>query len=88
MYIWGAGSFGDLVNDILKKYHYNIKGFIDSDFSKHGQMISGLIIYSPDILQNKKDFKIIVASQPGKYSIVKELEKRKYKHLVDYIVYK
>lgn len=87
VYIWGAGSFGIMVNDILKKYHCNVKGFIDNDNSKHGQIISGLIVCSPDILQNKKDVKIIVASQPGKYSIVKELEKREYRHLEDYIVY-
>lgn len=87
VYIWGAGSFGILVYEILQKNSYNIRGFIDSDTSKHGRITSGLKVYSPDILIDKEEIKIIVASQPGKYSIVKELERIGYRHLKDYIVY-
>lgn len=59
-----------------------------SDTSKHGQIVSGLPVCSPDILQSNRNSGIVVASQPGRYSIVKELEKMNYKHLEDYVVYK
>lgn len=86
VYLWGAGSFGKLVWEILKDNGLKISGFIDSDTSKHKNKISNLEVYSPEIL-NEKNVKIIVNSQPGRNSIINILEKKGYKHLEDYVVY-
>lgn len=85
VYLWGAGSFGKLVQEILEDNGFYISGFIDSDVSKHGEIIKGLEIKSPKILNDNA--RVIVTSQPGRRSIVHELTKMGYKHLEDYVVF-
>jgi len=92
IYIWGAGSMGQNLFYALKNYGFafKIKGFIDSDQSKHGKNVLGKEIYPPQILvqdNDKKKVKVLVASQPGKFEIVDFLERMGYKHLEDYLVY-
>ncbi|MFA5576799.1 MAG: glycosyltransferase [Tissierellaceae bacterium] len=87
IYLWGAGSFGLLVYEILTKYGHKIEGFIDSDKSKQGQSISGLTVYDPSILTSCENIGVIVTSQPGRVGIVKELEGKGYSHLKDFVVY-
>ncbi len=85
VYLWGAGSFGKLVREILENNGLKISGFIDSDTSKHKNKIANLEVHSPEILN--KNIKVIVTSQPGRKSIVYDLTKKGYKHLEDYVVF-
>ncbi|MGI5883002.1 MAG: nucleoside-diphosphate sugar epimerase/dehydratase [Dethiobacteria bacterium] len=87
VFIWGAGSFGELVNNILKKYFLKVEGYIDSDPQKYGSIIGGFRVFPPKMLRDKGKKKILVASQPGKYAIAKELEAMGYKHIEDYVVF-
>lgn len=83
VYLWGAGSFGMLVDEILRDNGLSISGFIDSDSSKQGTKLAGKEVYSPEILKDK--VKVIVASQPGRASIINALNQAGCKHLEDYV---
>lgn len=87
VFLWGAGSFGEMVYDVLKHNSLDIEGFIDSDPTKQGVFISGKQVFSSDIVRNGKDIKILVTSQPGMIPITNELENRGFEHLKDYLVY-
>ncbi|TCT14031.1 glycosyl transferase family 2 [Natranaerovirga pectinivora] len=87
VYIWGAGSFGKLVYNILREYSLPIEGFIDRDTKKQNILIDGLRVYSPNMITGNKTMKIIIASQPGTYSIINYIENIGYKHIDDYLVY-
>lgn len=88
VYIWGAGSMGQNLSNVLSEHNLEFAGFIDSDMGKWGQVVRGKKVFSPDIIENTSmDNKIIVASQPGKFAIVDYLEKLGYKHLQDYVVF-
>lgn len=85
VYLWGAGSFGMMVQEVLADNGLNISGFIDSNVLKQDGKIKDFKINSPQILS--EDIKVIVTSQPGRKSITNELEKNEYKHLEDYVVF-
>lgn len=87
VYIWGTGSLGHNVADILYEKGHEFSGFIDSDKKKHGTKIGEKTVYAPAILDCKGRNKIIVASQPGKNEIVKNLKEWGYRHLEDFLVY-
>ena len=88
VYIWGCGSFGRNVLKIFQSRGLKVKGFIDSNPKMHSSIVDGLLVYSPDILRQKENnYKIIVASQAGKFSIEKSLMSLGYKHLQDYLIY-
>jgi len=61
--IWGAGSYGKGVINILKSFSKNISFFIDSDKHKQGTEIEGIKTISPmDLKKKLKNEKIIIAS--------------------------
>lgn len=87
VYIWGSGSMGQNLSKVLNKHNLKFVGFIDSDEKKWGQAIGGKMIFPPNILEKDgMNNKILVASQPGKFTIVDCLKKMGYKHLKDYVV--
>ncbi|OCL27617.1 hypothetical protein U472_03435 [Orenia metallireducens] len=89
VYIWGAGSMGKNLFYVLTANNLNIKGFIDNNKEKAKKRIERKEIYGPEIINRKgiKNIKIIIASQPGKFEIVKYLRGKGYKHLQDFLVY-
>ncbi len=87
VYIWGAGSFGKNAFKIFKKENLDIYGFIDSNPNLWGFKLINRKIYSTDILERSKRIKVIIASQPGKFEIVKYLRNLGYQHLKDFVVY-
>ena len=87
VYIWGTGSLGHNVANILYTESLEYTGFIDSDKKKQGVNIGEKPVYAPAILDCEGHNKIIVASQPGKNEIVRELKERGFRHLEDYLVY-
>ena len=62
-YIWGTGYMSEQINLFcsyeMKKL--NIVGYIDNDKSKEGETFFGKKIYSPKVLENEKECKIIIA---------------------------
>lgn len=86
VYIWGSGSMGSNLAQILRENGLSFNGFIDSNPEKQGTSFKEMTIYSPDILDGSSQQKIIVASQPGKFEIVDQLKQKGYKHLRDFIV--
>jgi len=87
VYIWGSGSMGQNLSNVLRKHDLDFVGFVDSDEKKWGQAIEGKTVFPPNILErNGMNNKILVASQPGKIAIVDCLKKMGYKHLQDYVV--
>lgn len=87
IYIWGAGGMGLGVYYELLRNNYKICGFIDSNEKKHGSSLQNITIYSPNVLNDKKSKKVIVASDPGRFEICHYLKKIGYKHLEDFIVF-
>src|SRR5690625_1938973 len=61
VYLWGAGSFGKNVLDILYENGLHPVGFIDSDLNKIGKIIKGLKVYSKEHITDNS-CKIIVTS--------------------------
>lgn len=65
IFIYGAGYMGRMLMDYLRKSDLVVRGFIDSDSGKANDDISGIKVYTPDILQSlQKETSIIEA---GKY---------------------
>lgn len=90
VFIWGAGSMGQNLFYALKTHRLEskVRGFIDSDLTKHGKMVLDKMIYSPQALAKYgTKVKVIIASQPGKFEIADYLESKGYNHLEDYLVY-
>lgn len=85
VYMWGAGSFGEKMLDVLNENHLDICGFIDSNHEKEGKMVRNKKVFSPGILKPNLD-KVIVASQPGMIEIVKHLQDHGFIHLKDFVV--
>jgi hypothetical protein len=50
-YIWGAGYFGDAIFETLRN-DVDFTGYIDTNPSKQGKQMNGMIIHSPEILGN------------------------------------
>jgi FkbM family methyltransferase len=50
--IWGASNGGKLVRKELEKWAVPVSAYIDSDVSKHGSDLEGVLIYSPNTLQS------------------------------------
>jgi glycosyltransferase involved in cell wall biosynthesis len=88
IYIWGSGEFGKSVYEVLVKRGWHLRGYIDSNPELQGKLIDGMEVYSPDIIDNKKINKVIVASQPGMFQIIDYLQQFDYQSEVDFMVYR
>ena len=75
--IYGAGNSGkDLLIALENNKEFNIACFLDDDHEKHGRVLSGKKIYSPDFLDylvNKKEITYLLLAIPR---ITKDQRKR------------
>jgi hypothetical protein len=60
VYIFGAGRYGEMAY-IYYENKYDIRGFVDNNIKKQGELLRGREIYMPCILHDKKECMIIVA---------------------------
>ncbi|MGE6257344.1 glycosyltransferase [Heyndrickxia sporothermodurans] len=86
VYVWGSGSFGQSVIQLLNEKGWEISGFIDSNPLKNGQSINGYKVFSPEIINSLKENKVIIASQPGMFDIIHYLKNFGYKSEEDFMV--
>jgi len=87
VYIWGCGYFGKRTLSLLRDIGINVKGFIDSNPAKQGEIIESAPVYMPSILSfecNKKPFVVIGVGSQFKIEIEKELELLKFDAGFDY----
>lgn len=88
IYIWGAGSCGVNTCNRLKGTVV-AKGYIDSDSKKQGSNVNGLMVFSPDMLDNlsagTKPFVIIASTWAEE--IEKQLLAKEYVKNKDYLFY-
>jgi radical SAM protein with 4Fe4S-binding SPASM domain len=89
LYLWGAAKNGIKLLRLLNTMHQPIRGFIDSDTSKHGNYLEEIKIYSPQEIfqttENERPF-IIITSKAAP-EIKEQLQKNKFKQNEDFIAY-
>lgn len=88
VYIWGAGGLGKNLYNIFKENGFEINGFVDGVEEKWNTTIFNTTVKSPyEVINSSKNIKVIVASEPGRVSIVTYLKSMKYNNLIDYLVF-
>ncbi|MFL0251645.1 glycosyltransferase [Clostridium neuense] len=88
VYIWGAGGLGKNLYNIFKQDGFEISGFVDGSEQKWNTEIFNMTVKSPyKVISSSKNIKVIVASEPGRFSIAKYLKGMKYNNLIDYLVF-
>ena len=87
VYIWGAGGMGKNLLQFIQKEGFQVAGLIDGDRRKQETKVKGVEVLSPKLFAQKEEYKLIVASQPGRFEIVEHLENLGYKHLRDFVVF-
>lgn len=88
IYLWGAGSFGKNVLSVFNQRNIKVVGFIDRNYNNI-KTYDNIPILSPSHLEEQKHLnpKVFIASQPGMFEVVNQLEGYGYKHLSDYMVF-
>lgn len=85
-YLWGAGYIGRYAKDLFWDLGMRLEGFIDTDPTKQGKDIDGLMIYNPECI--KEDKKIIVTVDRKYYSgIIEKLKSLNLSYLRNYIFF-
>lgn len=88
IYIWGAGGLGKNLYNIFKENGFQISGFVDGAEEKWNTTIFNMTVRSPyEVINSSKNIKVVVASEPGRFSIVKYLKSVKYNNLIDYLAF-
>lgn len=88
VYIWGAGGLGKNLYNIFKENGFKVNGFVDGCEEKWNTRVFNMTVRSPyEVISSSKNIKVIVASEPGRFSIVKYLKGMKYNNLIDYVVF-
>jgi colanic acid/amylovoran biosynthesis glycosyltransferase len=88
IFIWGVGSGGLRVFDLLEKEGVIIEAFIDSDISKYGSTIRDKIVYPPARLtetSTTREVPFVIIATIFKDEVSGELKKINFKEFVDYI---
>lgn len=62
-YIWGALKNGRVAYQYFSGSDYDVVGFIDSNPNIQGEKMFGCEIFSPDVLKNEENVKVIIASE-------------------------
>jgi len=73
VFIWGAGYFGTKSLALLNEIGVAVKGFIDSNPKRHGEVLESLIIQSPEMLVNKDEALPFIVIGVG-HVLCKEIE--------------
>lgn len=85
-YLFGAGDYGKQFMRIFKS-EIQIKGYIDSDISRHGNMIDGKTCNSlEDISLGENDGIIVTMSQAARVSALEQLRALGYRKNTDYFM--
>ncbi len=85
-YLFGAGDYGKQFMRIFKS-EIQIKGYIDSDISRHGNMIDGKMCNSlEDISLGENDGIIVTMSQAARVSALEQLRALEYRKNTDYFM--
>lgn len=84
--IWGTGSYGERIFNLLKANEIIVDGFLDNDPKKTGKTLNGKLIYTLELLKKSELDKpfILVASMYHK-EISIQLEKDGFLKNVDFI---
>ncbi|MBQ9361052.1 MAG: alpha-1,2-fucosyltransferase [Lachnospiraceae bacterium] len=72
LYIWGSGLFGETAYFFYKGHE--IKGYLDKNPAKWGSRLNGIEIFSPDILRETDDPRVVIAM----YDHVDEVKRELY----------
>lgn len=88
IYIWGTGSYANDITKFLESKGWEIKGYIDSYRFGENQSFEGKLIKSPEIVNNKKNTKVIIAASTGLYEIASFLKKYGYETNYDFVALK
>jgi GT2 family glycosyltransferase len=76
-YIWGANSNAQIISNRMKKKQINLRGIIDGNKVKQGQIQAGVKVISPsEILDKKNPINIILALGPNNWNTVKKISKQ------------
>ena len=79
--IWGYTKYGcELLNALSRNGIHHISGFVDSNLEKQKETYQGYRIYSPEILEQGKEYLVINAVQNRRDSINKALIRMKYRY--------
>ena len=85
-YLFGAGDYGKQFMRIFKS-EIQIKGYIDSDISRYGNMIDGKTCNSlEDISLGENDGIIVTMSQAARVSALEQLRALGYRKNTDYFM--
>ncbi len=87
VFVWGLGAYFESLRYKKILNQYQIKGFIDINKQKTGEMIDGIAVSTPDILMNfnSENTLVLVTSVLYAPQIIQELEAMKWKgRIVDF----
>ncbi|KGR90093.1 hypothetical protein CD30_13600 [Ureibacillus massiliensis 4400831 = CIP 108448 = CCUG 49529] len=88
IFIWGAGSAGIKVLNLLSKLNLTVSGFIDSDSRKIGNFFHDFRVFAPNevFLKFKKEEVFFIVGSSYYNEITKELVDNGFKEKENYIV--
>lgn len=82
VYIFGASTAGERCYDEIKDYCH-ILGFIDNDLNKWGKIKKdGITVYSPQELEDKSKYDVIIIASMYYQEIISQLEKKGIKNYI------
>lgn len=85
IFIWGAGSGGLKVLQILRSGEIKIQGFLDSNYLNFPGLVQGLQVFSPTVLSEKKNKPYVIIGSMFLEDIQKQLLTFDYEYEKDYI---
>jgi len=88
IYIWGTGSFARDLTLFLTAKGWVITGYLDSYNFGDDKQFEGRPVYSPEVLKERKDYKIMIAASTGLYEISAYLNSIGYTIGKDYVALK
>jgi hypothetical protein len=83
IYLWGAGVRGMRFASIMNQLGIIMKGVIDSDPSRWGQLLFNVMVFDPAILKEQRG-KVMITPVSLGGEIALELEKEDYQYQRDY----
>jgi len=85
IFIWGAGSGGIKILQILEQYQINAAGFVDSKYDAFKELINGIPVYPPAELRGASVKPFVIIGSMYYEEIRKQLEHYGYISEMDFI---
>ena len=82
--IWGAGEYGEAVDEMLRRMGVDAGGFVDSDPRMAGQTYRGRKVRSPDELRQNEHRPYIFVASVYEHEISMELERMDFAEIRDF----